>query len=92
MVDTVKRVDDARVLETIRRDDLVVVQTPQAFTAAGLRDAHRDAPDASDDAALVEAAGGCVMIVPGEPRNVKITTPFDLRVVRAWLATEEDAG
>ena len=53
-----------------------------------LRDAHADKREASDDAALVETLGGAVVIVPGEPTNVKITTADDLVVASALL----DAG
>ena len=76
--DTVKRVDGNRVLETVDRADLVVVQTPQAFAAEALRKAHASGADATDDAALVEAAGGTVVVVPGDPANVKITYPGDV--------------
>ncbi len=78
--DTVKRVDGDHVVETIARDALVAVQTPQAFRSDALRAAHAGGGDATDDAALVEAAGGRVVVVPGEPRNLKVTTPADLVV------------
>jgi 2-C-methyl-D-erythritol 4-phosphate cytidylyltransferase len=78
VVDTVKRVDGSTVLETLARDELVTVQTPQAFRATVLRAAHAGAADASDDAALVESVGGRVVVVPGEPANRKLTTPDDL--------------
>lgn len=82
---TVKRVDGPRVVGTVDRTDLIEVQTPQAFTAAALRRAHADEPDATDDAALVEAAGGTVVVVPGDPSNLKLTVPDDLTVARALL-------
>jgi 2-C-methyl-D-erythritol 4-phosphate cytidylyltransferase len=85
--DTLKRVAGDRVVGTVDRDGLVAVQTPQAFRAAALRAAHRDGRDATDDAALVEAAGGAVVVVPGDPRNVKVTTVADLGVVVALLET-----
>ncbi len=69
----------------IERSDLVVVQTPQAFSAGALRDAHAREAEATDDAALVEAAGGKVMIVAGTPTNLKITYPTDLLVAEALL-------
>jgi 2-C-methyl-D-erythritol 4-phosphate cytidylyltransferase len=78
VTDTVKRIDTGEVVETLDRDTLVAVQTPQAFAAAALRKAHAGAPDASDDAALVEAQGGRVVVVPGDPGNYKITTPRDM--------------
>jgi 2-C-methyl-D-erythritol 4-phosphate cytidylyltransferase len=84
--DTLKRVDGARVVETIVRDDLVAVQTPQAFRSAALRHAHASGGDATDDAAIVESHGGCVVIVPGDVDNFKITSPRDLDVAAALLA------
>ena len=80
MVDTVKQVKDGRVVRTLDRSALVAVQTPQAFRAALLRRAHRGQPEASDDAAVVEAVGGRVTVVEGDPRNLKITGPADLAV------------
>ncbi|MBW3668788.1 MAG: 2-C-methyl-D-erythritol 4-phosphate cytidylyltransferase [Actinobacteria bacterium] len=76
--DTIKRVDGHRVVETPDRAMLVAVQTPQAFRADVLRAAHAGGADATDDAALVEAAGGTVVVVPGERDNRKITHPSDL--------------
>ena len=78
IADTVKRVIGGRVLGTLNRDELVAVQTPQAFAAAALRKAHAGGGEATDDAALVEAAGGRVMVVPGDPANTKITLRTDL--------------
>jgi 2-C-methyl-D-erythritol 4-phosphate cytidylyltransferase/2-C-methyl-D-erythritol 2,4-cyclodiphosphate synthase len=81
--DTIKRVDAANhVAETLDRAVLRTVQTPQAFRLAALRDAHRRAAaagrhDFSDDAALMEWAGATVAVFPGEPGNVKLTTPED---------------
>lgn len=83
--DTVKRVADGRVVETLERESLVRVQTPQAFRSPVLRRAHRGEPDATDDAALVEAVGGTVVTVPGEVTNLKVTRPEDLAVARALL-------
>ena len=54
------------------------MQTPQAFRAAALRAAHAGEPEGTDDASLVEAAGGRVVVVDGDPANIKITTPVDL--------------
>lgn len=78
LADTVKRVAGSQVVATLDRDELVAVQTPQAFTAAALRRAHSRAGEATDDAALVEAAGGRVVVVPGDPANAKITLRSDL--------------
>lgn len=85
--DTLKRVTDGRVVATVGRDDLVAVQTPQAFRTVVLRAAHRGAAQATDDAALVEADGGIVVVVPGDPRNLKVTTIADLGMVAALLGT-----
>ena len=88
VANTVKRVKGSAVVETVDRADLIEVQTPQAFSAAALRAAHADAPEATDDAALIEAAGGRVVVVPGEPSNLKLTHPEDLLVVRALLEAQ----
>ena len=69
----------------VDRSELVAVQTPQAFRADVLRKAHAHGGDATDDAALVEAAGGTVVVVPGDPHNLKITDPGDLRVAAVFL-------
>ncbi|HUS62132.1 MAG TPA: 2-C-methyl-D-erythritol 4-phosphate cytidylyltransferase [Acidimicrobiales bacterium] len=85
VADTLKRVEGDRVADTVDRRDLVQVQTPQAFRARALRDAHATEAEATDDAALVEAAGGRVVVVAGDARNLKITTPDDLAIARALL-------
>lgn len=88
VVDTLKRVGpENRVVTTLERDELVAVQTPQAFRAAVLRAAHELGGEATDDAALLEVAGAEVVVVPGDPHNLKITTPLDRTVARA-LAEE----
>jgi len=86
VADTLKRVVGDTVTATVGRDDLVAVQTPQAFRAAVLRHAHDGASEATDDAALVESLGATVRVVPGDPRNIKVTTVADLEVAQA-LAT-----
>ena len=85
VADTVKRVRDGRVVETVSRDGLVSVQTPQAFRAAALRAAHASAGVDTDDAALVEAAGGTVAVVEGERRNLKLTLVDDLELAQALI-------
>ena len=67
------------------RDGLVAVQTPQAFRASALRAAHAGGGEATDDASLVEAAGGKVVVVDGSAENLKITNPHDLAVAEALL-------
>ena len=69
------------------RDGVVAVQTPQAFRAELLRRAHAGASEATDDAALVESLGATVRVVPGEPRNIKVTTAADLEVAQALVAS-----
>ena len=87
--DTVKRVEADVVAETLDRDGLVTVQTPQAFVASVLRAAldpvSAKLAQATDCAALVEAAGGRVTTVQGDERLLKITTRADLERVAAWL-------
>src|SRR3954467_3667943 len=85
LADTVKVVEDGRVAETLDRARLVAVQTPQAFAAPTLRRAHEEEREGTDDASLVEAIGGRVVVVPGEEANDKITTQHDLVVVRALI-------
>jgi len=73
--------------DTVPREDLVTVQTPQAFRRDVLVRAHASDPEATDDAALVEALGARVVVVPGEPGNIKITEPQDLaRAARRHVA------
>ena len=84
VVDTIKRTDGSLVDGTVDRADLVAVQTPQAFNAALLRLAHAEGSDATDDAGLVEALGANVVIVPGDVRNLKLTTPEDLIILEAF--------
>lgn len=83
VADTLKRVgaDGSTVTGTVDRSAIVAVQTPQAFRASVLRRAHAEGGDATDDAALVEALGGTVRVVPGEPHNVKLTLPSDLALL-----------
>jgi 2-C-methyl-D-erythritol 4-phosphate cytidylyltransferase len=85
LADTVKRISGGQVVETLARDELVAVQTPQAFVATVLRDAVGGGGEASDCAGLVEARGGRVTVVPGDRRLLKITTPEDLELVSSWL-------
>jgi len=90
IADTVKRAgEDGAVLETLDRSGLVAVQTPQAFASAALRSAlGGDLAGATDCAGLVEATGGRVRIVDGDPRLLKVTTPSDLALVETLLASE----
>lgn len=91
--DTIKEVDEAGfIAATPDRSRLWAIQTPQVFAAGLLRQAYAAAADAgvvaTDDAALVERMGAKVIIVPGSYRNLKITTPEDLVMAEALLASE----
>jgi 2-C-methyl-D-erythritol 4-phosphate cytidylyltransferase len=89
LADTVKRVQGERVLETVPREDLVAVQTPQVFVAAVLRRALAgDVEPATDCSSLVEAQGGRVKWVEGHPRLLKVTDADDLALVESWVAEE----
>jgi len=84
--DAVKRVEGDTVAESIDRDGLVTVQTPQAFVASVLRGAlSGDVSSAPDCSTLVEAGGGRVRVVEGDPHLLKVTTPADLELVATWL-------
>jgi 2-C-methyl-D-erythritol 4-phosphate cytidylyltransferase len=84
--DTVKRLGvDGGVVETVARDGLWAVQTPQAFPADTLRRAVASGADATDCAGLVEAGGGRVKVVAGDPLLLKVTTPDDLARVASLL-------
>ena len=86
LTDTIRR---PRRRRTADRRELVAVQTPQAFRAAALRAAHTGGADATDDATLVEQAGGTVTMVDGDSRNLKITEPHDLAVAEVLLRAGE---
>ena len=90
LVDTVKRVRDGRVLETVDRSELGAAQTPQGFRFALLVEAYeaafRDRVLLTDEAMAVERLGVRVAAVPGSPRNRKITTPEDLAWAEGVLA------
>ena len=85
VTDTVKEVGPDGHLVTLDRSRLVAVQTPQAFRAGIIREVHAGGGEATDDAALVEAAGGRVQLVAGPRDNIKITCPEDLLVAAALL-------
>jgi 2-C-methyl-D-erythritol 4-phosphate cytidylyltransferase len=86
LADTIKRVRDGQVVETLPRGELVAAQTPQAFLASSLRDALTgDLAGATDCSSLVEARGGRVTTVAGDPRLVKVTAEDDLALVASFL-------
>jgi 2-C-methyl-D-erythritol 4-phosphate cytidylyltransferase len=89
VADTIKAVDaTGRVVSTPDRATLRAIQTPQAFLREVLEHAHaRAVGGATDDAALVEAVGGHVRVVDGDPLAFKVTTPADLAAAERALAT-----
>jgi 2-C-methyl-D-erythritol 4-phosphate cytidylyltransferase len=90
--DTVKRVEEDRVVATLDRSELRAVQTPQGFVRAVLEQAHaRSQVGATDDAALVEQLGRTVVTVPGSVEAFKVTTQFDLVVAQSVLRARSRA-
>jgi 2-C-methyl-D-erythritol 4-phosphate cytidylyltransferase len=91
--DAVKRVEGGRLVESMDRSRLVLVQTPQGFQFQLLERAHFEAADAGlsgdDDGQLVAAAGHPVAVVEGEPTNIKLTTEEDLQLLDAILRRQE---
>jgi 2-C-methyl-D-erythritol 4-phosphate cytidylyltransferase len=87
--DTIKRVEQGTVVETVERSSLWAIQTPQAFLFDVVMDAHEKAKTneylGTDDASLVEKAGQKVSIVEGNYDNIKLTTPEDLLYAEAIL-------
>src|SRR3984885_1960481 len=87
VTDTVKRVNGGTIKETVDRSELYLMQTPQAARFDWLLDAHKAAHEkglsTTDDAAILEAFGHTVQIVPGQPYNVKLTTAADLHLCEA---------
>ena len=95
VTDTIKRVDsNGRALETLNRDELRAMQTPQAFRLSLLRQAHEKAEKdgflGTDDAALLEHAGLPVYLTLGDPENLKLTTPADLALGEAILTLRRE--
>ncbi len=95
VVDTLKRLADGAISDTISRSGLWQAQTPQAFRRKLLIEAHeraaRDRETATDDSELVERIGGLVEVVDGGASNLKITTRADLEIARAIAALERSA-
>lgn len=81
VVETLRRLEESD-SETVPRDRYRLVQTPQVFTASLLKQAYAQpySPMFTDDASVVEAAGHTVHLTPGNRENIKLTTPFDLKV------------
>jgi 2-C-methyl-D-erythritol 4-phosphate cytidylyltransferase len=91
--DAVKRVEAGRLVESLDRSQIVLAQTPQAFSYPLLLRAHFEAADSGlvgdDDAQLVAAGGHPVAVVEGEQTNIKLTTSEDLEVLEALLREQE---
>ena len=83
-----------RVVETVSRESLRAIQTPQVFEAGLLRRAYKTAELAgtTDDASVIERLGEPVLVVDGDPRNLKITTPDDLALARAIMSIAPPAN
>ena len=81
--DTIKRVKDGKVVETLIRSELMQAQTPQAFDTVLIRNAYKEAIEnniqATDDASMLELQGKDVYVVEGDYDNIKITTKEDLK-------------
>jgi 2-C-methyl-D-erythritol 4-phosphate cytidylyltransferase / 2-C-methyl-D-erythritol 2,4-cyclodiphosphate synthase len=97
VADTLKRGADGVISGTVSRDGLFRAQTPQAFKFSLLLDLHRAAPEgATDDAAVLEAAGHAVALVPGHEDNIKLTYREDLvrleRIVGAAMLPRVGTG
>lgn len=93
-VDTVKRVRGTIISETVDRNSLVLIQTPQAFKREILVSAHETAKKnhqlVTDDCALCELIGQPVTVVPGSRLNIKLTTPEDFNMILSFLEKEDD--
>ncbi len=87
ILEVVQRVVDGRVVATVPKHDLVLTQSPQAFRAAVLRAAHADRPRPVENSGLLVELGHRVDTVPGDPANLHVTTPAELRLLDR-LATE----
>lgn len=91
--DTIKRVFSGKVIDTLKRDELWLIQTPQAFKAPLLKEAHKRALEAeligTDDASLVEWLGHEVVISEGDYQNIKLTTPEDIVFAEAIMQEKE---
>ena len=94
--DTIKRREGDRVTETVDRESLAAVQTPQVFEASLLKAALQSALEAgaalTDDCSAVERLGKIVYLVEGDPENLKITTPLDLVLAEAILEDRRRRG
>jgi len=94
--DTIKQVEDDMVSNTLRRDTLRAIQTPQVFLHDSLMGAYETAMEkkiyGTDDAALVERTGGKVKVIMGSYTNIKITTPEDIPLAEFLLRQKIEHG
>ncbi len=92
VTDTIKKINQDRVIQTLTRDNLVAVQTPQAFKSTLLKFAYEEYFDQSitDEASLIERAGKAVHIVDGDSQNIKVTYPIDLEYVKTYICNQKD--
>ncbi len=94
--DTIKVAENGTILETLDRTKLHAAQTPQAFRLGLLREAYAGPEErfhaATDDASLVERAGGHVLVIAGEKTNIKLTSPEDLIFAEAILGARATTG
>jgi len=94
-VDTLKRVENGRIVETVDRQQVWSAQTPQVFRAEALRRAHAHAATnelGTDDAVLVERDGGTVLMFEGPRDNIKVTLPEDFAYVESVLLRRLEEG
>ena len=89
IADTLKRVQHGTVIESVPREEIYAAQTPQVFKRDVLMAAHEAvSSDVTDDAAMVEQAGGLVSTYPGDPTNIKLTTASDVVIANALVQSE----
>jgi len=88
--DTIKEINNGIVVRTLKRDALVSVQTPQLFRFKTLKNAYIKYKEEffTDDASVVEKYGGKIKVIPGEYKNIKITTPEDIIIAETFLTME----
>lgn len=92
VVDTLKQLDaERRIVGTVDRASVAAAQTPQGFAGDLLREAHQTVTaDATDDASMVEALGRPVVVIEGDPANIKVTRPLDLVIARELLRARDE--
>lgn len=91
--DTKQKVDTHKVVETLDREGLYAIQTPQLFDAELLRDAYSQSgiDSCTDDASVVEKLGEPVYLVDGDSRNIKVTRFQDIKLIKAIMGIKEQS-